>query len=71
MMLGQPIASFGLGSGDAVAGASTSPAAEPAMRGRAFFTPGGERFTRSAELGLLIGLALVVYVDGRVLPRKR
>lgn len=73
-MIGQPVASFGLGTGDAVGVApvaASSPSGAPAMRGQAFFPTGGRGFFRSSEFGLLLGLAAVVYIDGRVLPRKR
>lgn len=63
-----PVAAYGLGQADtagAIAPAGTSPAYAGVVR-----LPGGDFWT-SAELGLLIGLALVVYIDGRVLPRRR
>ena len=75
MMVGQPVAAFGIGGpADSVgvsAIAPSSPSGAPAMRGQAFFPTGGRSFYRSAEFGLILGLVLVVYIDGRVLPRKR
>ena len=74
-MVGQPVAAFGIGGpsdGVQVAPVTSSPSGAPARPGQAFFQPSGSRsFYRSAEFGLLLGLALVVYIDGRVLPRKR
>ena len=73
-MLAQPVAAFGLDAGGATAFApiaASSPAGTPAMRGQAFFPTSGRSFFRSAEFGLILGLVAVVYIDGRVLPRKR
>ena len=72
MLLAMPAASFGLGVGAAPPLSASSPAGAPAVRGQAFFpTAGGRGFFRSAEFGLILGLLAVVYIDGRVLPRKR
>ena len=69
-----PVAAYGLGQlGTATVEpiAPASPSGSPAMQGAAFFQLPAAGFSRSAELGLLIALVLVVYIDGRVLPRKR
>lgn len=68
-----PIASFGLGgfSGASVAPVIPgSPSGAPATGGVAFFSTELGGFFRSPEFGLLIGLGLVLYIDGRVLPRR-
>ena len=61
----------GFGSGGAAPTAPGSPASAAAIRGQAFFPTGDRGFFRSAEFGLILGLLAVVYIDGRVLPRKR
>lgn len=71
MMLAMPAASFGLGVGAAPPLSASSPASAAAVRGQAFFPTGDRGFLRSAEFGLILGLLAVVYIDGRVLPRKR
>lgn len=61
---GQPIIGYGLG--------TAPPAAVSAVPGgRSPTSAGLVGFTRSAAFGLLLGIAAVAYIDGRVLPRKR
>jgi hypothetical protein len=62
---GQPIVGYGLG--PASQSAATATAARPAITAGA----GMVGFTRSAAFGLLLGIVAVVYIDGRILPRKK
>lgn len=64
---GQPVAGYALGLEAPGAPAATAVNGRPPI----FAGAGMVGFTRSAAFGLLLGIAVVVYIDGRILPRKR
>lgn len=70
-MFPQAAGAYGLGVVD-LTPATVAAASPAAATGAPFFpTHPGADFFRSPEFGLLVALAIVVYIDGRVLPRRR